>query len=297
MKTLLITGITIIICSIVSISCDKSDPSSETFEKSEFHASYSGESQTKATTTFTAGNKVTIIGYNTGAIVTSATPVSGTPVDATCGTSGVLTPNSPVFLPKGSYDFYSVSLNNANSPNITFSSGFSGQLSNGVDYLWAKCAGIAQGGTASFVYNHKAVGIEINVSSGTGISNLSVTSISINPTTPATNSKMNLSNGSIGEASTVGALTPISLSGLKGKYIMLPLSSIGINIEITVNATIGGTAVTAKKYSASIPAQAYSSGYYYTINLTVSSTSLQFTGALVDDWTNQTITGISLTEQ
>lgn len=295
MKNFTTIGISII-CSILFISCEKSEPSN-TIEESEFYASYSGESQTKATTPFTAGNKATIYGYTAGANVTSATTVSGTPVDATCGSSGLLTPTSAVFLPKGSYDFYSVSLNNADSPNLTFSSGVSGQLSNGVDYLWAKCAGIAQGGTVPFVYKHKAVGIEINVDSGTGISNFSVTSISITPATPSANSKMNLSDGSIGEASNVGSLTAIFLSGLQGKYIMLPLSSIGINIELTVNATIGGTAVTAKKYSASIPAQAYSSGYYYTINLTVSSTALQFSGALVDDWTNQTITGISLTEQ
>ncbi len=295
MKNFITTGITII-CTIFFISCEKSELSNR-IEESKFYASYSGESQTKATTTFTSGYKATILGYSAGANVTSATPVSGTPVDATCSSSGLLTPNSPVFLPKGSYDFYSVSLNNTTSPNMTFSSGVSGQLNNGVDYLWANCTGIAQGGTVSFVYRHKAVGIEINVASGTGISNLSVTSIKITPTTPAANSKMSLSSGSIGEASGVGALTEVSLSGLKGKYIMLPLSSIGINIELTVNATIGGTAVTAKKYSASIPAQAYSSGYYYTINLTVSSTSLQFSGALVDDWTGQTITGISLTEQ
>lgn len=295
MKNFITTGISII-CTIIFISCEKSEPS-DIVEESKFYASFNGESQTKATTPFTNGYKATIYGFTAGANVTSATPVSGTPVDATCGSSGLLTPTSAVFLPKGSYDFYSVSLNSANSPNLTFSSGVSGQLSNGIDYLWAKCTGIAQGGTASFTYNHKAVGIEINVAPGTGVSNLSVTSISISPTTPATNSKMNLSTGSIGEASSVGALSPISLSGLQGKYIMLPLSSIGLNIELSVNATIGGTAVTAKKYSASIPAQVYSSGYYYTINLTVSSTALQFSGALVDDWTYQSITGISLTEQ
>lgn len=295
MKNFITTGITVF-CTIIFISCEKSEPSNF-IEESKFYASFNAETQTKATTPFTNGNKATIYGYSAGANVTSATPVSGTPVDATCGPAGLLTPTTPVFLPKGSYDFYSVSLNNGNSPNMTFSSGVSGQLSNGIDYLWAKCVNIAQGGTASFTYNHKAVGIEINVTPGTGISNLSVTSISITPATPAANSKMNLSSGSIGESNSVGAMTPISLSGQQGKYIMLPLSSIGINIELTVNATIGGTAVTAKKYSASIPAQAYSSGYYYKINLTVSSTALQFSGAQVDDWTNQTITGISLTEQ
>lgn len=297
MKKYLLIHMSITLSAILLNSCEKDNCYTQKVEKTEFYASYSCESQTKATSTFTSGNKVTIIGYVTGESPTTATMVSGTPVEATCGSSGILTPATSVFLPKGNYDFYSVSLNNTASPNMVFTSGISGQLGNGIDYLWAKCAGIAQGGTASFIYYHKAVGIEVNVSAGTGISNLTVTSISITPTTPTTTSKMQLSNGSIGNANSVGSLTPMTLSGLKGKYIMLPVSAIAINLELTVNATIGGTAVTAKKYSASIPSQAYSSGYYYTINLTVSSTAVVFSGAVVEDWTNQTISGISLTEQ
>ncbi len=131
----------------------------------------------------------------------------------------------------------------------------------------------------------------------TGVSALSVTAISFTPTTASTASKMSLADGSIGAASAIGSLTPMSLSATKGTYIMLPVGSVAVNVEITVNATIGGTTVTAKKYTAAIPSQAYTSGSYYTTNFTVSSTALQFTGAQVQDWTNQTISGVSLTEQ
>ncbi len=253
MKNISLPLNTIIICTVILISCEKGDSSSVKNEKTDFYASYFGEPGTKATKTFTAANKVTIFGYEAGAILTSAVPVAGTPVEATCGSSGILTPSSPVFLPKGTYDFYSVSINNTNSPNLTFSSGVSGQLSNGVDYLWAKCTGIAQGGTVSFVYYHKAVGIEINVAAGTGVSNLAVTSISITPANPSTSSKMQLSDGNIGVSNSIGDQTPMSLDGLKGTYIMLPLSSIGINFRVNCECDYRGTSVSSKKYTASIP--------------------------------------------
>jgi len=262
-----------------------------------FYASYNGDIQTKATSVFTSGNKVTILGYSSGVDVTSSSAVSGTPLEATCGASGLLTPASALYLPKGSYDFYSVSLNSSTAPGLIFTSGQSAQLSNGIDYLWAKSTGISEGGTASFMYYHKAVGIEINITSGTGVSGLSVTSIKITPTIPTAASKMSLSNGIIGSANDVGVSTAMNLSGSKGTYIMLPINSTAINVELTVNATIGGTPVTAKKYTSTIPAQIYASGSYYIINFTVSSSAMQFTGAQVQDWTTQSITGATLAEQ
>jgi len=285
----------IIICTFSS--CQKETEVEQNNGLMQFYAAYNGEFKTKGTSTFTSGNKVSIIGYTAGASTTTATAVSGTPVEATCGASGLLTPSTPIYLPKGTYDFYSVSLNSTSSPGISFISGSSAQLTNAIDYIWAKSSNISQGGTASFVYYHKAVGMEINIASGTGVSNLALTGISFTPTTPNITSKMALSDGTIGAASAVGSLTAMTITGSKGSYIMLPVGSVSINVEITVNATIGGTAVTSKKYTATIPSQAYQSGHYYTINFTISSTALQFTGAVVEDWTTQNISGVNLTEQ
>ena len=287
----------IIILLLVSTSCQKENLNKLQKEEIKFYASYSGDNQTKATSTFAPGNKVTIMGYSSGANTASASTVACTPIDATCGSSGLLTPASPIYLPKGNYDFYSVSLNNSSTPEITFSSGISGQLTNGVDYLWAKCINIANGGNVSFVYFHKAVGIEINITPGTGISNLIVTSINFTPTAPSSISKMTLSDGSIVSANSVGSLTAMSLNSNKGKYIMLPVNAVNLNVEVIINATIGGTPVTGKKYTATIPAQNYLSGSYYMVNFTISSSAMQFTGTLIEDWTTQNISGVTLSEQ
>ncbi len=98
-------------------SCQKDQNIKPDPQEIKFYASYNGETQTKATSVFTTGNKVTILGYTAGATVTSATSVPGTPVEATGGASGLLTPSAALYLPKGSYDFYSVSLNNTTAPD------------------------------------------------------------------------------------------------------------------------------------------------------------------------------------
>jgi len=292
------TVLLLTICALAMLpSCQKERGIESERKAMKFYASYIYEAATKAPTVFPSGNKATIIGYMAGATVSSATPVAGTPVEATGGASGALSPGSALYLPKGSYDFYSVSLNNTTPSGITFTSGLSAQLSNGTDYLWAKHASVSEGGAVTFSYSHKAVGLEINVSAGTGVSGMTVTSIKFTPTKPDATSRMNLSTGTIGSAAVKDALTSMSLNVNRGAFIMVPLVSQSLNVEVTVNATIGGTPLTGKVYIATIPAQVYSGGTYYTLNLTVSATSMSFTGAQVDDWTSQTITGLTLIEQ
>src|SRR3989339_802435 len=276
-------------------SCEKAEISKNESEM-RFSASYDLEPLTKAPIPFPSGNKSTIIGYTAGANLTSATPVAGTPLEATGAGTGVLTPDSPLYLPKGSYDFYSLSINSTTQAGVTFKSGVSGQLVNQRDYIWAKHTSVAQGGSVTFAYTHKAVGIEVNITAGTGVSAMSVTSIRFTPTKADASSKMTLSSGVIGSAADKDVLTAMNLTAAKGSYIMLPMASQSLDIEVTVNATIGGVSQTAKVYTGVVPARAYAAGTYYTINLTISATALTFTGSTVDDWATQTITGVTLTE-
>lgn len=277
------------------ISCEKAQIQKQDSEAMKFNASYNGEVSTKAEIAFPVGNKATIIGYSAGATISTATPVAGTPLEATGAAGGALTA-SALYLIKGFYDFYSVSVNSSSPAGITFSSGLSAQLVNSTDYLWAKAAGVAQGGTATLSFSHKAVAMEINVAAGSGVSNLTVMGIRFTPTKSDASSRMAIASGAIGAAAAKNNLTDMILSESKGTYIMLPSASLSLDVEITINGTIGGTNVLEKMYTAAIPAQIYSGGTYYTLNLTISATSMTFSGATVQDWTNQTISGISLTE-
>lgn len=281
---------------LISGACTKEGEDLKSESEIKFRASYENEVSTKAPTPFGTGNKATVIGFIAGADVTAASPVAGTPVELTGGAAGVLSPATPVYLPKGYYDFYSVSANDASSPGITFTSGLSAQLINGKDYLWAKQVNIAQGGTVILSFSHKAVGVEINIAAGSGVSSLTVTSIRFTPTKPESSSKMALLTGAIGSSTTKDVLTSMNLESLRGRYIMLPLSSQQLDVEVTVNAVIGGVSLSGKVYSASIPSMSYTSGNYYTLNLTVSASSMTFSGSTVDDWATQTISGVTLTE-
>lgn len=283
--------------SLLFASCTKEATNREGYEgEVKFNASYYQDAQTKADIPFALGNKSTIIGYQSGDPVSTSSPVSGTPLEATCSTGSVLTPQNSLYLPKGSYDFYSVSTNSASAPALTFASGTSGQLANEKDYLWSKVSGVNEGGTVNFVYAHKAVGLELNILEGSGINSLSVTLIEITPSKADASSTMNLATGAITPSSSTDEFKPMTVSGTKGKYIMLPLASKAINIKVTTNVTIGGTSVTGKVYTGTIPSQSYAGGSYYTLNLYVTANEMIFAGATVQDWTTQSISDITLIE-
>ena len=94
----------------------------------QFFACYNNLPNTKATTTFTTSNKATIYACIAAAVPSSTTFVSGTPLEATSQAGGVLTPTTPLYLPKGSYDFYSVANNTNVAAGLTFTSGVSGPV-------------------------------------------------------------------------------------------------------------------------------------------------------------------------
>lgn len=265
--------------------------------KMQFIANYSDSPHTKASTSFTTGNKVTIYACDASSTPSSSTFVEGTPLNATAQSAGILKPDQDLFLPKGSYNFYSVSQNSSTVFDLDFSSGVSEQLTNNIDYLWAKAASISEGGTVNFTYYHKAVGIKIIVSEGTGISNLTVTNIKLTPTKGTQSTKMNLATGVIEPSDNIDVLTPLSISNNSAEKIMLPLTSNALTIEVTANLTIGSASFNNKTYLATIPAREYEGGYYYTLNLEVNAQAIIFSGTQLEDWTNQTITGVSLTEQ
>lgn len=279
-------------------SCQKEE-SVQRVEKSEvqFFACYNEAPFTKAAKAFAVGSKATIYAYSAGAEPTSATFISGTPVEATALEAGKLTPSPLLYLPKGSYDFYSVSLNSAITPGVVFTAGLSGQLTNDKDYLWAKAGLVNEGGNANFAYQHKAVGVEMTISTGTGVSNLIVTSIKITPTKPSATSKMALKTGIISVSSEKDVLTAIAVKDNIGEKIMLPLLSMPIDVEVTVNATIGGSPVSNKKYTVTLPARSYDAGKYYKYTLSVDAKTITFLGATLEDWTDEIITSTPLTEQ
>jgi len=240
------------------------------------------QEQTKANSVFTSGNTAIIYAFASGEI---AANIGGTPLNATASGSGLLSPTSTIFLPKGNYDFYSVSANNVSTPNISFTGGVSGDLANGVDYLWAsnKNTTVNNGANVTFAYKHIACQLQIRIVANPRVSGLVVNSVKF--TYPITSGvKKNLSTGSISSSGSVTALSNVAGSGNTRNFICLPCT-VSSQVEININATIDGQPVTNKTYRATVN-QALVGGNSYDIALNMNADNAFSTTCSIIAWQN-----------
>lgn len=297
----------------------------QTNEKGEYAINFSGNmdlTTTKAgTETVATGVKAKISAYTASDDVTSKTPIvkeQGYTVGATAGT--FVGDNSYVmYLPKGSYDFYAVSTNSTTDTDIsTFTNGVSEVLKNGVDYIWAKPSATEVPNTDKVValaFQRKAVKIIINVASGDGIelteweAGADNDNATITPPDPSTTVKMALADGTITPATTLTTAVNMATEAVNtsahtatASYIMLPLAS-GQKPTVTlkVKVKIGGRAAESKTYTATLTApdatsKAFTSGNQYTYTATLKANKIEFTGATVANWGEQTGGALTPTE-
>lgn len=297
----------------------------QTNEKGEYAINFSGNmdlTTTKAGTEAVAtGVKAKISAYTASDVVASATSIvkeQGYTVGATAGT--FVGDNSYVmYLPKGSYDFYAVSTNSATDTDIpTFTNGVSEVLKNGVDYIWAKPSATEVPNTDKVValaFQRKAVKIIINVASGDGIeltaweAGADNDNATITPPDPSTTVKMALADGTITPATTLTTAVNMATEAVNttahtatASYIMLPLAS-GQKPTVTLKAKvkIGGRAAESKTYTATLTApeatsSAFTSGNQYTYTATLKANKIEFTGATVANWGEQTGGALTPTE-
>ncbi|MEN6619419.1 MAG: fimbrillin family protein [Rikenellaceae bacterium] len=265
---------------LIVLSCTKKIENSES--RITFYGSHYRE--TKSSTTLENGTRVVIYAFEPNDI---NNPHSRTPMELFAAAGGVLTPATPLFLPRGSYDFYSVSLNKSSNSGITFSGGVSGQLSNGEDYLWASSKNSSVNGNTNIIltYKHTACKVNISINEASNISNVCITSVKY--TLPSeTALRMNLGNGTIQASASVSPLSTIPGTGNSRTFICLPCSA-AMEVEIKLNAIIDGEPVTNKTFRASINA-IFEQGNMYNIIYTL--TSHQEFQALITStiWTSTT---------
>lgn len=316
--TYLILSLPLLFFSVVGCTSDELQEKPITNEKGEYAVNFNGNMDltlTKAGTENVAQDvKATISAYAKNANVAEATAIvsKGYTVGDTPGTFVGDTDDSTPFvmyLPKGDYDFYAVSCNStATVP--TFTSGVSVELSNGVDYIYAKPTPATTVPTATNVtlaFQRKAVLIEITVK-GSNEDGLELTDWqSTSPATitpPATTScTMALATGVITPAGSIdteqsgevykAAMTTVAVSGKESTatYTMLPVvASQTLKVKFKVKVKIGGRAEEEKTYTADLTAPdqdsstAFLSGKKYTYNAILKANKIEFTGATVADW-------------
>lgn len=286
-------------------------------EKGEYAVRFSGNMDmtlTKANTTDVAtGVKATISAYTKDDDVTSNTAIvsNGYTVGQTAGTfEGDA--DFVMYLPKGNYDFYAVSTNSATAAP-TFTSGVSGDLENGVDYIYAKTASQSVGNgekNIALEFSRKAVQIYIDIKSDEAGLELTSWQSGDNAATitppVVTGCTMALTDGTITAANSVdtelsngfykGNMTQGSIASKNttASYIMLPVETgKTLKVQFKVNVKIGDRTAEAKTYTADLtaPSQdpgastAFLSGKKYTYTATLKANKITFTGATVADWT------------
>lgn len=327
MKTInILLSIPLLFLSAAGCTSDELQEKPVTNEKGEYAVNFNGNmnlTQTKASPENVAtGVKATISAYTKDDNVTSATAIvsKGYTVGETAGTFVGDVEGSSAFvmyLPKGDYDFYAVSCNStATVP--TFSSGVSDVLSNGVDYIYAKTANQSVGNddkAITLAFERKAVKIIINIASGDGVELTDWQSAAagdndnatITAPDPSTTVKMALTDGTITPATSLTTAVNMTTAAVSAKaatatYIMLPLGS-GQNPTVTlkVKVKIGDRAVESKTYSATLTApastsNAFTSGNQYTYTATLKANKIEFTGATVANWGEQTGGNLTPTE-
>lgn len=321
--TYLILSIPFLLLSAAGCTSDELQDKPITNEKGEYAINFNGNMDltlTKATTTEVAtGVKATISAYTQSADVTSAQAIvsKGYTVGSTAG-AFVGDADFVMYLPKGDYDFYAISCNStATVP--TFTSGVSEVLSNGVDYIYAKptpATTVPATTNVTLAFQRKAVKIIINVVSGEGVeltdwkaSAGTNDNATITPSDPSTTVKMALSDGTITPATALTTATNMTTEAVNtgahtatASYIMLPLAS-GQTPTVTLNVKvkIGGRAAESKTYTATLTApastsSAFTSGNQYTYTATLKANKIEFTGATVANWGEQTGGDLTPTE-
>lgn len=288
--------VVVMLGTLLSCSKERAEVGESTNRQILFYATYLEGLETRGSTTFLEGNRAQIFAYTSNESPTLGSFVDGTPLFATAKTGGELQTDAPLYLPKGAYDFYSLSLNSSEEPALNFESGTSTPLENGIDYLWAKSELDEAGSVVSFAFSHSATKVEIEILKGEGIDNLEVNTIRLTPSLVSSATTMELSSGVIVAAQNTASLLSLTPTNNSVSYIMVPLEQSAIDIEISASLTIGQVEVENKEYSAQLPSSSYDAGKLYKIKLIVKANALEFLGSTVEEWNVQEAIEVPLVE-
>ncbi len=270
----------IIIFTIILFSCSRDSYSPDESSNLVKFSCIKTKTATKAGSFFPNGNIATIHAYSQGKIEGS---VGGTPTYATASVNGILTTESCIYLPKGYYDFYSVSENSSYVPDILFCNGLYGNLENFVDYLWAgnKNFHVDNGAYVTFEYQHMACQIQIKIESNDRVNGIEINSVML--TLPAKEGvKMDLTSGFIRSSEYVYAMSTLPGYGNSRNLICLPCNS-PLQIEVNINACIDNQNVTNKSYGTTI-SQPLVGGKSYEIILMINPDNSISSTCNIVDW-------------
>lgn len=244
------------------------------------------ESQnTKSVYAFPKNRYANILAFANGAAPVG-NPLAG--LNYIANSPGTLTSmtGSPMYLPNGSYDFYSVATNLTKNSNPNFSNGVSDPLSNGIDYLYWNTKAVAISSSQISIpitYSHECTQVGIKLKNGNGIVIDSLTAATITPS--ATGATMSLSTGLITPATSLSSTAVnMGVNSLTAQYTMLPVNTTS-QAKATFTIYINSEK-SPRNYQVSfaLPTGGWTAGNSYVYQATVNANEIVFSPVNVRDW-------------
>ncbi|MHC1778972.1 MAG: fimbrillin family protein [Bacteroidales bacterium] len=263
MKKRLFFKVISLVCIFCTLSIQGCEEDQTSVNRIQFKSDNLRLSSTKSV--FQSGNicDIHIIHSGTRTFYTGGSPLYGQ-----SDNYGNINPYNPVYLENGLYDFYLLSINDSQSPFLTFNNGYSANLNNGFDYLWSGMKGVTVAGDKTLSFNFKRLScrIELNVKSSTSIKNMVVKKVEFAlPNTAGY--LLDLISGNVQFNSGEGDLTVIGGSGNGRLFTMLPKSGT-TEVAVEIDGEINGSAVYSKRFTTQINPD-FLPGIYYLIDLEI----------------------------
>ena len=209
--------------------------------------------------------------------------------------SGTLSPvGNSLFLTGGTYNLYSVGINNENIVAPSFNDTIYSGIKNNTDYIWGDLLNVSPSGTAQdyfLNFNHYCTQIQLAVSLTNTITVDSIYSIGITPS-DTTDVTWNLMSGIMGPSTSVISTIkylPFVKSGdnsYLAQYIMVPLdydSTEGMTfyIKLKINSELY-----AREYETQVPVyDGYmQGGYSYKYNFAIDTVTAVFNNVYIEPW-------------
>ncbi|HON54484.1 MAG TPA: fimbrillin family protein [Bacteroidales bacterium] len=238
----------------------------------------------KSSQYFGYGKYATIYAFDTGDL---RNYVGNTPVSAFSSGYGQLVTLYPLSISDGIYDFYSISENSGNSPQLYFYDGQASGVVNGIDYLWAasKEKNITYDRNVEFHFKHVSCQIKLTILSEGNVSSVNVTDVKF--TFPSQDgASIYLSEGYIAPVNNVGALESINGYAHSMNFYLLPCTASMI-IEVVLDASIDGDFQTGRIYRATL-SEDFIGGNAYELCLTVKNNNTISVNCKTKAWSTHT---------
>ncbi len=217
-------------------------------------------------------------------------PFPDSPIEAISDSYGNLTSEGKNYflIPKGCYDFYSISRRKSDILDLNIEKGVSSPLENDIDYLWSgdKSREVSVNSIIHLNFYHSSSKIVLDFCLDDNTKEFKIEEAIIFPS--ENGGKMSLATGEISKANKICDIGySMRLIGQSAEFIMLPLESnirVPVEIVLSLKDISGNSIVRNLKGTISSPEGGFTGGFAYHFKAKIHNESVSFSNLIVMDW-------------